>query len=170
MSTATLLHLDTEGLAPALPEPEAAQLAAQFNELSGTEVYPRSIAASGRSLFFLGRRGEKKLLGVVSAAPAGSRGPAGKFVGEATRLPEDGAQLTLTLCDTTAANAAALRDVLAFLVPQPLGLRKSAGCGDRLGLATPGHVRAVRRSTVAPILALQLLSENGPPRRPFVAT
>ena len=28
--------------------------------------------------------------------------------------------------------------------PRPLGLRKSIGCGDRLGLATPGHVQALR--------------------------
>jgi len=160
MTTATLIYLASDGLAPALPGDEAEQLAAQLNELSGLEVYPPSIAASGRSLFFLGRRGDKKLLGVVSAASAGLGGPGGKFVGEATRLPEDGAQLTLTLCDTTAANAAALREALPFLVPQPLGLRKSAGCGDRLGLATPGHVRAVRRSAMAPILAQQSMREN----------
>ena len=28
--------------------------------------------------------------------------------------------------------------------PKPLGLRRSFGFGDRLGLATPGHVAAVR--------------------------
>ena len=154
MPTASLIYLDTDGLAPALPEGEAERLAAQLGEWSGTEVYPRSIAASRRSLFFLGRRDEKKLIGVVSADAAG------KFVGEATRLPEADAQLTLTLCDTTAANAAALREALPFLAPQPLGLRKSAGCGDRLGLATPGHIRAVRRSAMAPILAQQSMREN----------
>ncbi|MBE2213750.1 MAG: hypothetical protein IAE82_07760 [Opitutaceae bacterium] len=35
--------------------------------------------------------------------------------------------------------------------PQPLGLRRSFGFGDRLGLATPGHVAAARRFSVAPV-------------------
>ncbi|HME00662.1 MAG TPA: tagaturonate epimerase family protein [Terriglobia bacterium] len=163
MATASLIHLDTEGLAPALPKGEAERVATQLGESSGTQVYPGSIAASRRSLFFLGRRGDKKLLGVVSAdsaGPGGLEGLWGKFAGETARLPEAGAQLTLTLGDTTAANAAALREALPFLVPQPLGLRKSVGCGDRLGLATPGHVRAVRRSAMAPILAQQSMREN----------
>ena len=43
-----------------------------------------------------------------------------------------------------ARNADALRRRLSWLRPQLLGLRTSAGLGDRLGLATPGHVRAVR--------------------------
>ena len=66
----------------------------------------------------------------------------------------------LTLAPTSASNAAALRQALPFLVPVPLGLRKSAGCGDRLGLATPGHIRAIRSSDMAPILAQQSIREN----------
>jgi hypothetical protein len=47
------------------------------------------------------------------------------------------------------------------LCPAPLGLASSAGCGDRLGLATPGHIRAVRQvGGVAPILAQQSMREN----------
>ena len=37
--------------------------------------------------------------------------------------------------------------------PEPLGLRRSFGFGDRLGLATPGHLAAVRRFSIAPVLA-----------------
>ena len=44
----------------------------------------------------------------------------------------------------TAANAAALRAALPWLQPQVLGLATSGGFGDRLGLATPGHARAIR--------------------------
>ena len=44
-----------------------------------------------------------------------------------------------------------------------LGLRTSAGLGDRLGLATPGHVRAVRavreQADIAPIFAQQSIRE-----------
>ncbi|MBN1674468.1 MAG: hypothetical protein JXR37_25695 [Kiritimatiellae bacterium] len=43
--------------------------------------------------------------------------------------------------------------------PQPLGLKRSFGFGDRLGLATPGHLDAVRGSSFAPILAQQSIRE-----------
>jgi tagaturonate epimerase len=39
-----------------------------------------------------------------------------------------------------AANLDSLRDLLPWLRPRPLGPSTSAGFGDRLGLATPGHV------------------------------
>ncbi|HVQ25721.1 MAG TPA: tagaturonate epimerase family protein, partial [Planctomycetota bacterium] len=50
-------------------------------------------------------------------------------------------------------NAAALRSRFEWLRPRPLGTKTSAGLGDRLGLATPGHVRAVRAvgGAIAPI-------------------
>ena len=46
-------------------------------------------------------------------------------------------------------------------LPQPavLGLRKSFGFGDRLGLATPGHLTAARKSNFAPIFAQQSIRE-----------
>ena len=48
------------------------------------------------------------------------------------------------VCPLTHRNAVALRAALPWLNPAPLGLRTSAGCGDRMGLATPGHIRAAR--------------------------
>jgi hypothetical protein len=54
-----------------------------------------------------------------------------------------------------------LRAQLTRLLPRPLGLETSAGLGDRLGLATPGHVRAIRAThgTVAPIFTQQSIRE-----------
>ena len=43
--------------------------------------------------------------------------------------------------------------------PTPLGLRRSFGFGDRLGLATPGHLAAVQGSTFTPIFAQQSIRE-----------
>ena len=43
--------------------------------------------------------------------------------------------------------------------PQPLGLKKSFGFGDRLGLATPGHLEASRKFNFAPIFAQQSIRE-----------
>ncbi len=61
----------------------------------------------------------------------------------------------------SARNAAALRAHLPWLRPRPLGLRASFGMGDRLGRATPGHVRAMRAAGrgLAPIFAQQSIRE-----------
>lgn len=43
--------------------------------------------------------------------------------------------------------------------PEPIGLKRSFGFGDRLGLATPGHIDAVRGSSFTPIFAQQSIRE-----------
>ena len=51
-------------------------------------------------------------------------------------------------------------------LPTPLGLKKSFGYGDRLGLATPGHLAAARKfPDFAPILAQQSIREMTRTRR-----
>ncbi len=45
--------------------------------------------------------------------------------------------------ELTPDNAAALRTRLPWLNPVPLGIQTSFGFGDRIGLATPGHVAAL---------------------------
>ena len=67
---------------------------------------------------------------------------------------------TTLLCPLSPENAAELRRRLSWLRAVPLGLRMSAGTGDRLGLATPGHVAAIRGTGVAPIFAQQSVREN----------
>src|SRR5512143_2115745 len=77
---------------------------------------------------------------------------------EGKRSEHDGH--TLILGPLSPRNAAALREQLPWLKPRPLGLRTSAGLGDRLGLATPGHVRAIRAAgSIAPIFAQQSIRE-----------
>jgi tagaturonate epimerase len=63
-------------------------------------------------------------------------------------------------CPLTPENAAALRKRLPWLQPQPLGLNTSFGFGDRLGLATPGHIAAVQGTGIAPVFAQQSVREN----------
>ena len=62
---------------------------------------------------------------------------------------------------TTTRNAAALREALPSLCPRAIGLGTSAGFGDRLGLATPGHARALRAvgGAITPIFAQQSIRE-----------
>jgi hypothetical protein len=65
--------------------------------------------------------------------------------------------------DTTTDNALALRSALPWLTPSRLGLHTSAGFGDRLGLATPGHVRALNTvgAPIRPAFAQQSIREMG---------
>ena len=95
---------------------------------------------------------------LVAGAAPGTRqlaiaGQSEGFVGEA------GADGVL-LAPLTAENARVLRQRLPWLQPVPLGLQTSAGFGDRLGFATPGHVQATRGTGVAPIFAQQSVREN----------
>lgn len=58
-------------------------------------------------------------------------------------------------------NAAAARAAVPMLRPQPIGLRTSAGTGDRLGVATAGHVRAFQSAgkRLVPVFAQQSIRE-----------
>ncbi len=63
------------------------------------------------------------------------------------------------LCPLDEQNAAALREALPWTAPVPVGLQKSVGCGDRLGLATPGHILAVKGTDMFPVFAQQSIRE-----------
>jgi len=117
----------------------------KLEQLTGLTIYLNSVVETDGTTYFLARSDEGKCLGIMGGVVG--------FEGEK--------QDNITLCPLTAANAAALRDRLPWLRPQLLGLQTSVGCGDRLGLATPGHVRAVRQfSGIAPIFAQQSMREN----------
>ena len=154
---ATLLNcLKSYELADPLAESETAQVASTLSAESGLEVYPRSITCLRNSVLFLGRNGEKKFLGIVHSDSNSDF--TGCFKGAPQKINIYGH--SLTICETAPENASAIRSQIPFLNPHPLGLKKSAGCGDRLGLATPGHIRAIRGSSMAPILAQQSIREN----------
>lgn len=154
MSSLNQLFMATE-LAPPLPPAEAEALSVDLGRVARLTVYPRSIAARGGALFFLGRGDREKLLGVVHAGAA----LAGEFRGETSEVTLEGRTLSLTLCPIDHTNSMALRRALPYTAPVKLGLRKSVGCGDRLGLATPGHIRAIRKGSMAPIFAQQSIRE-----------
>ena len=93
---------------------------------------------------------------VAVLAPSRSRVLSG-FEGESSAAGDR----TLVLGPMNATNLSALRDLLPWLRPQLLGTRTSAGFGDRLGLATPGHLMALRAAGggLAPIFAQQSIRE-----------
>ena len=149
METKMQTYFKQNHLSPA----ETGLIAGQITELTGLTVYERSLTPTGSGLVALGRQGEtKKVLHLsIDASP---------FAGETGTVSLNGTDLLCTIGPTTPQNGAELRQILPFLVARPLGLRKSAGCGDRLGLATPGHVRAMRQADMAPIFAQQSIREN----------
>ncbi len=120
------------------------ELSSEWQRLGA--VYPKSVVVLDNTRYFLVRTpdGDKRL---------GVEGDDADFEGEMAG--------NVRLCPLTAHNAAVLRGRLPWLRPQPLGLKTSAGSGDRLGLATPGHIRAFRAVRgIAPILAQQSMREN----------
>lgn len=129
--------------------PLAALLAAP-----GLDIHPRSVTVVDAVEYGLARTGDGPRLAVLAARDSSRLDD---FQGERSEL--QGQTLLLGPCD--AGNAAALRAHLDWLRPRPLGLQTSAGLGDRLGLATPGHVRAVRAvgGDIAPIFPQQSIRE-----------
>ena len=89
--------------------------------------------------------------------------PAG-LEGEAT----ESAGGVLLVGPADARNAAALRRALPWLAPRLVGSAASVGTGDRLGIATPGHVTAFRANPgLVPVLAQQSARELSRTGRTF---
>ena len=132
--------------------------AAVLGGLSDLEVYPRSIVSDGRAVLFLGRQGRKRRLGILENAS--SEASAAGFDLTTRTVQIGGQSLLLGLGEASHANATALRGRLPFTAPIRVGLHKSVGLGDRLGIATPGHIRAVRHAKgIVPVFAQQSIRE-----------
>jgi tagaturonate epimerase len=120
-----------------------------------SRVYPSSITQQGELTYALGepKPGQRQL--VILAPSASSL--LEQFIGEAS---PNGTQ-TVLIGPLESHNATALRSQLSWLNPVILGLGTSAGFGDRLGIATPGHLRALREAGghIAPIPAQQSIRE-----------
>ena len=119
-----------------------------LDQRTGLDVYEASITEADGSVYFLGRKGDSKFVGIV--------GP-GCWEGTQEVGQLDGKCVCVGPADHKA--AVELRKRLAWTKPVCLGLQTSAGLGDRMGLATPGHIRAVRGTGIRPILAQQSIRE-----------
>lgn len=115
------------------------------------DFHPNSLTRSGNVAFGLARNNGSNRLAVLSGTVLDD------FEGERSVHGSE----TLIMCPLTPGNAASLRKHLSWLKPRPLGLHTSAGLGDRLGLATPGHVRSLRAldGGIAPIFIQQSTRE-----------
>ena len=117
-----------------------------------------TVESDGRSLAMIAIAGER-ILGVA--------GPDGAAAGFEVGQEFHSAGQVLSLCPLTHANAERLRSIVPFTAPSPLAHRAAGpatplvtfGVGDRLGVAGPGHIRALRRFAALPVLAQQSVRE-----------
>jgi hypothetical protein len=119
-------------------------------------AYPESQVSYQGATYWLERSidGVKRLVAVADDESAFR-----SFAGTVQRIDD-----TVRLhAETTPENALALRSALPWLRPSGFGLHTSAGFGDRLGLATPGHVRALKAvgAAINPVFAQQSIREMG---------
>ena len=120
--------------------------------LGGT-LYPQSPTPSDAGWLAVGRLGSRKVLLQVGDSPDSLESP---FEGDIVAAGET----AIKCAPFTHANAAVLRELVPWTAPVSLRReRTTIGCGDRLGQATPGHLRAARCFDVAPVLAQQSIRE-----------
>ncbi len=116
------------------------------------KVYPRSEHRLNHGTVCMVRREDADYLQVSGANPG--------FSGELS----DGA----FLAPLTHENAEVLRAVFPFTAPKPvLRERRTFGVGDRLGIATPGHLRVFEATDALPVLAQQSIRELNLTKRTF---
>ena len=125
-----------------------------FKNRPGLHVRETSLFAREKTLYTLASN-EQQQQRLAVAVPEGSS--LANFEGQTFAVDEQ----TLALGPLSPQNALWLRERLDWLRPKPLGLQTSVGLGDRLGLATPGHLQAVRAvgGKLAPIPAQQSIRE-----------
>lgn len=116
-------------------------------------VYPESINYMDGCYCFLARvDGTKKLILLDYETWQG----AGDFEGEDLFIEKKRARIA----PLSHQNASALRRRFPFTAPVSLGrLGLSLGLGDRLGIASPGHLRLFKNTGVRPVLAQQSARE-----------
>jgi hypothetical protein len=127
-----------------------------WHQFSGT-IYNDSLLVQDQVTAFMARQDGERWLWLAW----NGKGPQwlSQFTGEHTKLNLDGNVLNAIRCKTTADNARAMRNAFPFTRPQMVGLRKSFGFGDRLGLATTGHIMTIRDLNIFPVLAQQSIRE-----------
>jgi hypothetical protein len=118
-------------------------------------VIPSSVVTAGGAEWALARTPAGPYL-LVAPGPGTSSTVAGL---RGDRIERHG--VGILACPVNPGNATVLRRELTSLMPRTLPPGTSAGFGDRMGVATPGHVRALRAvgGAIAPIFSQQSIRE-----------
>ncbi|MCK4245169.1 MAG: hypothetical protein KAX20_06040 [Candidatus Omnitrophica bacterium] len=112
------------------------------------QVYPKSLRQKEKNSFFIVRDNRQKYL----VARSGENKEIAQFEGK--NLKEN-----FKLCYLNHNNSELLRQTFPEFSPVSSKLKTSFGFGDRLGLATPAHIRSVQKHPLFPIFAQQSIRE-----------
>ncbi len=119
--------------------------------LNDTKIYKNSLYLKNNILFFIAKVIKKKSLYLMSKERFSS-----EFEGEVQTINS----YFIQEVEMNYKNSQILQKLFPFTSPISLRSKKTTfGCGDRLGLATPGHIRAALKYDVYPVLAQQSIRE-----------
>jgi hypothetical protein len=129
----------------------ADQVKERVKDFDAYQVYPGSIhEADGCGLFLCRTGGEKKLV------VCGSGAPYNELNGTERSLSGGRAKI----CELSNENCLVIRKLFPYTSPSNHhGTDITVGFGDRLGLASPGHIRTIGGKKVFPVLAQQSIRE-----------
>lgn len=115
------------------------------------DAYPRSLKeCDGTYVFMIKTASGKKIV----ASGQGTVYDA--FVGEEIEF----LQPRFKICERSHENCETLRRFFPYTTPSPvLKHKRTVGLGDRLGIASPGHIRLLEKFDVKPVLAQQSMRE-----------
>ncbi len=119
------------------------------------EIYPSSINKYEDITFFIGRSGSRKNLYILSSS---ENKVMQTFEGELQSVQNSGGSV-LKKCPLSYQNAKSFQKYFDFTKPVLSGLKTSFGFGDRISLANPAHVRAVKDTLFFPVVAQQSIRE-----------
>lgn len=130
----------------------AEQVKSQIKDNFSTfQVYPDSINQADSCWFFVAIVNGAKKLVVFGNGPS-----FGEFTGTEHTLAKGKAKI----CDLSNENCMVIRRLFPFTNPtNHHGKDITAGFGDRLGLASAGHIRTIKGKKVFPVLAQQSIRE-----------
>jgi len=129
------------------------------------EIYPLSIIAKDKSLYFIAKHNNIKYLYILYNQA--DQAQVQNITGVNLNLEDDSADFKLRRALLNHENARQLQKIFDFTRPKPFGTQTSIGLGDRLGLANPGHLRAIKGTNIKAILAQQSIRElNRTKRKP----
>ena len=110
-------------------------------------VYPNSLQEANGSFVYMVKEGLEKKLVIQGKSSLFE-----SFSGEVQDVEGE----EVLVCSLTHENCNALREAFPYTAPTAvLKYPKSIGLGDRLGLASPGHIRLIKDYDMKPILAQQ---------------
>lgn len=113
----------------------------------GVVVYPRSLEEAQGTKLLMVKNGYDKVLVAAGEGPVYN-----DLQGE----EQDGGKI----CPLSHENRLVLNKYFDYTVPRAFGTQISTiGLGDRLGIASPGHIQTIRGRNIRPILAQQSIRE-----------